>query len=154
MLLLLIVLIRAIEFHKESQRQSTSTNLISIQSVTRATSEYRQNPLIVAIQQCSNIDKAIFLAIGKRHQITGTSGMLPEEIWRYTQESVKQFEGLESPPWNVFQEIFQRLINQGLIVPFESSDNTSMRSKHGDYKLYTTKLNQNDILATLQDTRS
>jgi Cdc6-like AAA superfamily ATPase len=166
---------RAIELHRDQQRlvdgtnTSTSTSMnmshtdmiissVSLQMVTRAAIEYREDPLMIATRYACDLDIAIFLALSKHTKNTGMSHLTLLELWDDCQNiiisvGVHGTTGpLLCPPWPVFKEAICRLLDQGLLLASDRPSVVPIGTFHpNDQTKFQTNLSYNDVLVALRD---
>lgn len=131
---------------------------VTLQMVTRAATEYRENPLMIATRYACDLDISIFLALSKHAKNTGICGLKLLELWEDTQNVITSvgahgtLGSLQCPPWPIFKEAVCRLLDQGLLI---ASDRPSVvpigTFNPDDQTKFQTNLSYNDVLVALRD---
>jgi hypothetical protein len=126
--------------------------------VTRAATEYRENPLMIATRYACDLDISIFLALSRHAKNTGMSSLSLLDLWEDTQNIISSVGvhgstgTLICPPWPVFKEAICRLLDQGLLL---ASDRPSVVAigtfNPDDQTRFQTNLSFNDVLVALRD---
>lgn len=149
---------RAIELHRDHQTDRTILTPVSLPMVTRAATEYRENPLMIATRYACDLDISIFLALSKHAKNTGVSSLTLLELWEDTQNVISavgvhgSLGPLECPPWPVFKEAICRLLDQGLLVASDRPSVVPIGTFNPDDRTkYQTNLSYNDVLVALRD---
>jgi Cdc6-like AAA superfamily ATPase len=164
---------RAIELHRDNRAarigvktsvvSSTSVSSdvitpVSLQMVTRAALEYREDPLMIATRYACDLDIAIFLALSKHAKNTGVSSLTLLELWEDTQNIITSVGAhgttgsLTCPPWPVFKEAICRLLDQGLLIASDRPSVVPVGTFHpNDQTKFQTNLSYNDVLVALRD---
>ena len=138
---------------------------VTLQMVTRAAAEYKENPLMVATGAACNLDKAIFIGMCRYNRSTGVAEMTVEETWDRTRDVIEEYGkfaaggGLDTlPPWPVFHEALSRLVQQGMLNVVGSSSAVRQQSARGvftysTHTMLSPRLLHSDIVAALKDVK-
>jgi hypothetical protein len=151
-------LIRAIELHVEALVRAKEKGvdptlppsaaspgiLVTVETVSRAVAEYRQNPLMIRTAKACALEKGILMAMCKHSKISGSLEMSLEDIWarlhdfveaeRHQRSAAEAADALlsaadralrdleepdvslEMPPYHLFEELISRMCEHGLLV--------------------------------------
>lgn len=118
--------------------------LVSVETVSRAVAEYRQNPLMIRTAKACALEKGILMSMCKHSKISGSLDMSLEDIWTRLHDFVEAEQThrtaveaadallsaadralrdleehdtpLEMPPYHVFEELVSRMCEHGLLV--------------------------------------
>jgi len=110
---------RSIEIFRE-QRSTTSIDKIDGTIVNMATNEYKGSPMMATISNACALDKAVILTMCKNYNVNGETETVINDLWDrlldFFQQSCKDpLVKLHQPPYFIFEECLERIINQGLI---------------------------------------
>jgi hypothetical protein len=137
---------------------------VTLQMVSRAAAEYKENPMMIATGAACNFDKAIFIGMCRYNKSTGVAEMTVEEIWDRTCDVIHEYGkyaeggGLDVvPPWVVFDEALARLIQQGMLGVTSGGGTGKQQGASGGFTYSATtmlspRLLHSDITAALRST--
>lgn len=117
---------------------------VSVETVSKAVAEYRQNPLMIRTTKACALEKGILIAMCKHSKISGSLEMGLEDVWARLNDFVEAERNrmstataadalltpadralrameepeveLEMPPYHVFEELVSRMCEHGLLV--------------------------------------
>ncbi len=123
--------------------------------ISRAAEEYKENPMIVMLQNSCKLDKALILSLCKHFNITGSMECKESELWDRLSDLIFSVKGnplikpsLVQPPYYIFLTCIQRLAAMGYIQVSTTKANASGSSQY-KVQLITLKMDVSEIKSTL-----
>lgn len=141
---------RSIELFRD---QSSTRKIDKIDNiiVNVATNEYKGSPMMATISNGCALDKAVILTMCKNYNVNGETETIISDLWDrlldFFRLSFKDpLVKLHQPPYFIFEESLERIINQGLVKK-------SFARGHSGSKItkLTLRMEITDVRAALKD---
>ena len=150
---------KAIEILRDEVRSSDSNQSthpkVTSSIISRAAEEYKENPMIVMLQNSCKLDTALILSLCKHFNVTGSMECKESELWDRLADLIFSVKGnplikppLIQPPYYIFLTCIQRLAAMGYIQVSTTKANATGSSQY-KVQLITLKMEVSEIKSTL-----
>lgn len=140
---------------KGSEGSQSTYPKVTSSIISRAAEEYKENPMIVMLQNSCKLDKALILSLCKHFNVTGSMECKESALWDRLSDLVFSVKGnplinppLIQPPYYIFLTCIQRLAAMGYIQVSTTKANATGSSQY-KVQLITLKMDASEIKSTL-----